>query len=65
MASQTEFDAFNTKTEVFISWLRQRSGATINPKIQIADLREIGAGRGIGVLEKHSFVLIVPSDLSL
>ena len=44
-------DDFDSKTEAFMTWLQQRPGATISPKIRIADLRHIGAGRGVGMLE--------------
>ena len=45
-------DPFDHKTEAFLAWLQQRPGVSISPKIQIADLRHIGAGRGIGMLDR-------------
>ncbi|KAJ4302737.1 Ribosomal lysine N-methyltransferase 4 [Kalmusia sp. IMI 367209] len=39
-------DAFNEATHVFLDWLK-RSGAEISPKIQLKDLRNVQAGRGV------------------
>ena len=41
-------DDFNQKSTDFMSWLGGLEGVTISPKIQLADLRERGAGRGVG-----------------
>ena len=65
MATETEDDTFNEETETFMSWLRQRSAAAINPKIRIADLRQIGAGRGVGVLFQRPSTTCISSDLVL
>jgi SET domain-containing protein 6 len=40
-------DEFNSISERFLSWL-SCSGATTSPKIEIADLRQQNAGRGVG-----------------
>lgn len=48
MSAENENDSFDSKTSTFMSWLQQRPGINISPKIQIADLRDYGAGRGIG-----------------
>ncbi|KAE9962716.1 hypothetical protein BLS_010104 [Venturia inaequalis] len=39
-------DEFNARSKEFLGWL-SRSGADINPKIDIADLRQQNAGRGV------------------
>ncbi|KAF2159865.1 hypothetical protein M409DRAFT_70755 [Zasmidium cellare ATCC 36951] len=41
-----EDDDFRARSEAFISWLEQ-NGATISDKIELADLRQQGAGRGV------------------
>lgn len=41
-------DDFLSKTQTFHNWLRS-SGATINDGIEIADLRQQNAGRGVGI----------------
>nr|OQO15547.1 hypothetical protein B0A51_17414 [Rachicladosporium sp. CCFEE 5018] len=46
MEVDTEVDDFVTKSQTFISWLG-KSGVTISDKIQLADLRSKGAGRGV------------------
>jgi SET domain-containing protein 6 len=40
-------DPFNEASSVFLEWLK-RSGAEVNPKIELKDLRNIQAGRGVG-----------------
>lgn len=42
-----EDDDFQARSEAFITWLKQ-NGATISNKIELADLRQQGAGRGVG-----------------
>ena len=42
----TDFDGAG---QAFVAWL-QRSGAEINPKIKLEDLRNTQAGRGVGKL---------------
>ncbi|KAK5004156.1 Ribosomal lysine N-methyltransferase 4, partial [Cryomyces antarcticus] len=39
-------DDFQNKSDSFMAWLRQQ-GASISPKIELADLRSRGAGRGV------------------
>jgi SET domain-containing protein 6 len=43
----TMTDTFNWQSSAFLNWL-SNSGAEINPKIEIADLRDRNAGRGVG-----------------
>jgi SET domain-containing protein 6 len=38
---------FDGASQAFLTWL-QRSGADINPKIKLEDLRHAQAGRGVG-----------------
>ena len=40
---------FQAMTDVFWKWVQQRPGTTISPKIRIADLRNHGQGRGVGM----------------
>ncbi|RAH70918.1 ribosomal lysine N-methyltransferase [Aspergillus aculeatinus CBS 121060] len=50
MSSTTHFpDAnhFQQQSDEFITWLSSLPGVRLNPKIQIADLRASGAGRGV------------------
>lgn len=44
---QTLMDLFNKTSHAFLDWLK-RSGAEISPKIELKDLRNIQAGRGVG-----------------
>ncbi|KAF2446438.1 SET domain-containing protein RMS1 [Karstenula rhodostoma CBS 690.94] len=39
-------DSFNEVSHVFLDWLK-RSGAEISPKIELKDLRNVQAGRGV------------------
>lgn len=41
--------SFQRQSDEFIAWLAQRPNVRINPKIQVADLRSQGAGRGVGM----------------
>lgn len=43
-------DDFQKLSDNFLSWLTRSPGATVSPKICIADLRNQGAGRGVGEL---------------
>ena len=38
---------YQRRTAAFIQWFKQQPSTAINPKIEIADLRTRGAGRGI------------------
>lgn len=40
--------AFNQKTSEFLSWFMAQPGTTFHDDIEVRDLRERGAGRGIG-----------------
>ncbi|KAL9123299.1 MAG: hypothetical protein Q9187_000138 [Circinaria calcarea] len=42
---------YQRRTAAFIQWFKQQPSTAINPKIEIADLRTRGAGRGIIALE--------------
>ncbi|KAK6433814.1 Ribosomal lysine N-methyltransferase 4 [Oleoguttula sp. CCFEE 5521] len=46
MGVDMEVDDFVTKSQTFVSWL-EKSGVTISDKIELADLRSRGAGRGV------------------
>ena len=46
MADSIEDDDFQNKSDKFIQWLKD-NGATISPKIELADLRQHSAGRGV------------------
>ena len=39
---------FEELSDNFVSWLKAQEGVRISPKIKLADLREQGAGRGVG-----------------
>ena len=65
MASNADDDAFDRKTEAFIDWFQRRPGATISPKIRVADLRQSNAGRGVGAAPLPPLAICPPSDLSL
>jgi N-lysine methyltransferase SETD6 len=54
-------DEFGPNSAAFLSWL-SNSGATVSSKIEIADLRERHAGRGVGtpkIMQETSHDLIV------
>lgn len=40
-------DGFNQSSQTFVQWFNSQTGATFNPSIQLTDLRQRGAGRGI------------------
>lgn len=42
-----EDDDFEARSEAFIAWVKQ-NGAAISDKIELTDLRQQGAGRGVG-----------------
>jgi hypothetical protein len=48
-------DEFTNRSAAFMSWLRA-SGATLSEKIELADLRQQNAGRGVGI----SFLNVLP-----
>lgn len=50
-------DDFSNKTQTFHSWLRN-SGATISDGIEIADLRQQNAGRGVGIVFKMTRISV-------
>lgn len=52
-------DDFQVKSAAFLAWL-QKNGCEISPAVQLADLRERGAGRGVG-----AFVLPISQQLFL
>lgn len=39
---------FDQKTSEFLSWFRAQPGTTFHDDIEVRDLRDRGAGRGIG-----------------
>jgi hypothetical protein len=56
MSSTTHFpdtEGFQQQSDNFMSWLQASSGVQINPKLRLADLRESGAGRGVGKWLKY------------
>lgn len=45
---------FEQQNATFMQWLVASRGAEINPKVALADLRSVGAGRGVGSISpKH------------
>jgi hypothetical protein len=38
---------FQAKSDVFLNWFKSQSGATYDSRLQLTDLRDRGAGRGI------------------
>lgn len=48
MTTPVVTDDFQQKSDNFMTWLKQRPGASISSKIRVADKRRYGAGRGIG-----------------
>ncbi|KAK3652264.1 Ribosomal lysine N-methyltransferase 4 [Elasticomyces elasticus] len=46
MTGTAETDDFQAKSQSFLAWLQQH-GTTISPKIELADLRQDGCGRGV------------------
>lgn len=43
-------DAFQKRTESFLNWLQRLPKSKFGSKIQLADLRDRSAGRGVGML---------------
>ena len=41
-------DDFERPSEAFMLWLKTEQSASVSDKIQLADLRSQGAGRGVG-----------------
>ncbi|KAL2002522.1 hypothetical protein VTN02DRAFT_6609 [Thermoascus thermophilus] len=60
--------SFQRQSDEFIAWLAQRPGVRISPKIQVADLRSQGAGRGVvartDILDGEE-LFAIPRDLVL
>ncbi|KAK4957353.1 Ribosomal lysine N-methyltransferase 4 [Elasticomyces elasticus] len=46
MTGTAEADDFQARSQSFLAWLQQH-GTTISPKIELADLRQDGCGRGV------------------
>lgn len=42
------YDDFGTRSQAFLDWFRALPGATFHPDIKLTDMRDRGAGRGIG-----------------
>ena len=38
---------FRQRSSNFVEWFRKQPGCRLNPKVQIADLRHEGSGRGV------------------
>lgn len=50
---------FDKSSEDFGIWFQELQGATFHPSLRIADLRDRGAGRGIGKsVESHHYIMI-------
>ncbi|SLM39026.1 SET domain [Lasallia pustulata] len=63
-------DDYQQKSLAFVHWLQRNESATISPKIEIADLRARGAGRGIVATEdieenEELFAIPHPAVLSV
>lgn len=43
-------DDFRQTTTAFLTWFRQLQGENVNSKVEIVDMRNRKAGRGIGKL---------------
>jgi SET domain-containing protein 6 len=60
-------DQFQTRSEAFVSWLRN-AGVDISPKIQLRDLRDIHAGRGVvatSPIEEDELLFRIPRSTIL
>lgn len=42
------YDDFGAKSQAFLDWFKDLPGATFHPRINLVDMRDRGAGRGIG-----------------
>ncbi|KAK2764889.1 hypothetical protein FQN54_008586 [Arachnomyces sp. PD_36] len=61
-------DDFQQESDNFLSWLTQRPGVAVNPKIYIADLRAQGAGRGVVAqqdISEDEILFTIPRDVLL
>ncbi|EAW08682.1 ribosomal lysine N-methyltransferase [Aspergillus clavatus NRRL 1] len=71
MSSTAHFpdsDSFQRQSDEFITWLAQRPGVRISPKIRIADLRSQSAGRGVvaqSAIVEGEELFSIPRDLVL
>ena len=45
----TDQDIFQRNSDALIRWFLQNPLAKFNPKVELADLRHRGAGRGLGM----------------
>ena len=52
MIDQSDGNQFAARSQAFLKWLEEE-GTTISPNIEIADLRHISAGRGVGTISRH------------
>lgn len=41
-------DDFGNQSQAFLDWFKSLPGATFHPDITLVDLRDRGAGRGVG-----------------
>jgi hypothetical protein len=41
-------DRFQHNSSAFLQWFTTTNGTRLNPKLELADLRDSGAGRGVG-----------------
>lgn len=51
---------FNSQSQQFLAWFKSLPGATFHEAIQLVDLRDRQAGRGIGTLDLFRSAIIIP-----
>ena len=56
-ADESNGDDFVKRSQAFVEWFRNAEGTRLSDKIQLADLRHRGAGRGVGTFRAASVLL--------
>ena len=46
-----EGETFAQRTAAFVEWFKKRPGTLLSDKVELVDMRRMGAGRGVG--ERH------------
>lgn len=59
MATSPAKDDFQASTATFLEWVQRQPGTIISPKIKIADMRELNAGRGIGKISSSNMSILL------
>lgn len=51
-------DTFHERSSAFLNWFRTQDGVSLNPKVDLVDLRQNGAGRGVSMYFYAQLILM-------